>query len=284
MAAVVYGPEYGFLKIDSALREREIPRVLKQASKLNFDISDDRLTNVLVAQYLAEIKADEDPELKIDLVAMTSYVAEYRRREAPTSLATRLIDARELYESFWVGDLPRNVPGWDDDLITVAIDLQGKSAQQIAVAVWAADRGYAKRTYDLPRELAPGLEFDHSLLGFGKFVPLTRSMLPTEPFFEVRQPIEGVCGVNRAWMYLESAKVDSYGEEIVDYYKRELPEWFEWIADVDKPLGSRPLGFHSLPLAAEAFARNLTIQEGAVFVFDQLAEIVKKNVSNAPFA
>ncbi len=279
MPVTSFGPEFGYLKIDSDVRERELRRVIKRAYRLDVDIPDDRLTQVLLAQCIAE--GDVSEEKSLDVGAAVRAIVERRKRERPTLIPQRLIEARDAYEAFFVGDLPRNVPGWNDDLIEIALSSLERPALIIAVRVWAADRGQALRKFTPSVAVAPPLEFDHSIIGYGKYVPLTRRFHETEPFFEVSVPAIGICGVSRAWMYLDSDDVNRYGAELMAFYKAKWPEAYDFVTSIDAPVKKRPLGFHSIPIAAEAFSRHLTIEEGAEFLLEQLSELNRMNRSYA---
>jgi hypothetical protein len=269
MASPAFGTDYGFLSVDSEYRIDEVRRACARAQSLGRVLPDDRMTHVLAGSYLASIG-----ELEADTDALLSFVEAGRAQNRSSAVSAGVIASREIYESFFNGPTPRNVHGWSDDLISVAEDLYASPPFEIALSVWVAHRIAERRRFTSSIAKPPTLEFDHKLLGYGKYVQISESLLPGEPFFEVQSPVFGVgyCGVLNGYLAIDSAIVDVYAREILEFYREQWPSAYDLLMDIDAPLPGRPLGFASIPFAAEAFVRQLTIEEGAEFVFEQISE------------
>ncbi len=263
----------GFLTVDSDLRISCVQHCRFRSQQLNLDFVDDRATHFAVAEYLAGHSEDQ-----YDFNEFTERLPALREKVL-SEIGRKQFEARVLYESFFDADPPWNVPGWSKTLTALSQDLYIRSALEIAVTIWFFDRQNAARKYTRSLAKAPTIEFDLKLLGCENWIPFSIDAELRAPFVVLDEPLAGVANVNDAWMFLNSQLSDTYAEELLDFLERESPSSFEYLGEFEAPIEGRPLGQTVSPLVAEAFCRNLTVEEGAESLMQRLMKLADQDDS-----
>ena len=266
------GDDLAFLRVGSDERIALV-RALRGHAALNAATLDDRRMHLLVAKYLERV--DGEPNFE----ELEEYLnREIAKEHAHDPVTERLIDARVSYEHFFDGEPRWRIDGWSDDSIALASDLYSRSNLEIAATVWHNLRSIAKARFPTSSVKVAPLEFDHRLLGSGRHVLVSKDLTEYEPFFETLYPVIGVCGVNGAWMYLNTDELDWFGSEIVAHLTDNWPEAGSMISELDVPIVGRPLGFESVRFAAEALVRHLTVREAAEVILDRLIKYSDRDI------